>query len=148
MLARFLGHFFHETMHALVSVVVVVDDLLGLFARDADALRETEGRDRRGDGEVDDLGEAARLLQLLRRLGSEDQAGRARVYVVALLKRVEHLFIARDVREQPKLKLRIVRRDELVAFGGDEGAANAAAKLRAYGNVLKVGLAEIGRAHV
>ena len=68
--------------------------------------------------------------------GSEDQAGRARMYIVALLKGVEHLFVASDMREQSQLKLRVVRGDQLKAFFGDEGAADAAAKLRADRNVL------------
>src|SRR5947209_20082778 len=54
-LARLLRHLLHEPAHPGISPVVVLDDLLGLLALDADALRESERLDGVGDGEVDDL---------------------------------------------------------------------------------------------
>src|SRR5205814_10158919 len=71
--ARLFRNFVHVGAHALVGLVVVRDDLLRLFARDADALRQPERLDRVGDGEVDDLGEAALLFQLLFRPRAEDE---------------------------------------------------------------------------
>ncbi len=43
---------------------------------------------------------------------------------------------AGDLRKQPQLDLRVVGGDELVALGGNEGAANLAALLGADRNVL------------
>src|SRR5205085_9983408 len=139
-LARLFGDFLHVASHARVGAVVVLDDLLGLLARDADALREAERLDGVGDGEVNDLGEAPLLLQLLPGARAEDEAGRALVYVLALLEGVEHLRVLRDVRQQTQLKLRVVRRDEDVPTVGDEGAADAPTEFRADGDVLQVRL--------
>ena len=129
-LARLLGHLLHEAADALVGLVVVVDDLPRLLARDADALREAERLDGVGDGEVDDLGEAALLLQLFLRLRAEDEAGRALVYVLVLLEGVEHLLVVRDVREQTQLKLRVVGRDEDVPLLRRRRRGGCAARAR------------------
>ena len=100
LLACLFRNLVHIRAHAFVGLIVVRDNLLRLFARDADALRQPERLDRVGDGEVDDLGEAALLFQLLFRPRAEDELRRARVYVLAMLEGFEHDGVARDVREQ------------------------------------------------
>src|ERR1043165_1172984 len=135
-LARFFRDLFHEAMHAFVGLVIIVNHLFRFLARDADALRKSEGFDGVSDGEVDDLGEAASLFQLLFRLRAKDKAGGALVDVIIFLKRIEHDRVVRDVREQAQLQLRVIGGDELVAFLGDEGAADATAQLRANRNIL------------
>src|SRR2546421_2827502 len=62
MFARLFRNIFHVLPHALVCRVVIVNNLLRLFARDAYALRQTERLNRVCDRKIDNLGEAARLL--------------------------------------------------------------------------------------
>src|SRR5690606_14926528 len=51
-----------EALHGAVALEVAVDDLLGLRARDAELLRETEGRLAVHQAEVDRLGDPALLV--------------------------------------------------------------------------------------
>ena len=61
--------------------------------------------------------------------------------VFSVLKSIEHHLVARDVRQQTQLKLRIIGRDEFVAGLGDEGAPDAPAHFCANRNILQVGIA-------
>ena len=61
--------------------------------------------------------------------------------VIAFLKRVKHYFIARDVRQQTQLELRIIGGHQFIARLGNEGAADAAAQFRADRNILQIRVA-------
>jgi hypothetical protein len=64
----------------------------------------------------------------------------ARMDVLAALERLAQLRLARDVREDPQLDLRVVRREETVTRLGHERGADLAPELRRIGIACRFGL--------
>ena len=95
-----------------------VDVLLGLVARDLEVLRKTERRDPVDDPEVDHLRDRPFSRRQLRRVLAEHLGGGCTVDVLAARKRLFQLRLARHVREDPQLDLRVVGRQELRALLG------------------------------
>ncbi len=58
--------------------------------------------------------------------------------VIAVAERLHQQRIFREMRQQPQLNLRIVRRKQRVSRLSNECGADLAAQLRADGNVLQV----------
>ena len=101
-------------------------------------VRETEGRRAVDDPEVHRLG--ARALLGRDRVGRDpgDLGRRAAVDVLAAAEGLDQALVARVVREDAQLDLRIVGREQPAALGRHEGLANAHALGAADRDVLDV----------
>ena len=129
----------HIGADAREALEILLDVGACLFARNAQLVGEAECRDAVDDAEIDRLGAAADVgRHVLDRHAEHFRRGH-RVDVDALLERGAQRRHVGDFREQPQLDLRIIRRDQLVAGGCDEGAADLAAVLGTHRDVLKVG---------
>ena len=127
-----------ESLHPRVAREIVVDVLLRLVARDAERLREAERAHAIDDAEVDDFGLAPRLGRHHQRRHVHHFRRRARVDVFAAAEGLDQHRIARHVREQPQLDLRIIRHHHFPARPRHEGGADLAAQFRLDGDVLQV----------
>ena len=130
----------HIGAHAGVGLEVPLHIFFCLGHRYADILREGEGGDAVDDAEVHGLGTTPHLRRHVLRLDVEHARRRQRVEVLARAERPAHGLVARDVREQAQLDLRIVGVDEDIPRRGDEHPAHLAAELGACGDVLQVRL--------
>lgn len=129
----------HEGAHARIARKVAADVVARFLARDVQVARESEVADAVDDAEVDGLRVAAQLGRDLIQGDAEDLGGRARVDVLAALERIDEVLVARHVREQAQLDLRVVGRQEaIVPFARLEERADHAALLCAHGDVLEV----------
>ena len=117
---------------------VRADVPLRLVAVDLRRLRQSKGGDAVEDGVVRALGD--RALQRRHRLRRDlEHFGRgARVDIFSSAERLDDRLLARGVREDAQLDLRVIRRDEAPPFLGDERGANAPAELRADRDVHEV----------
>src|SRR5213076_660196 len=106
-----------------------VDVRLRLLARDLEVLREPERRDAVDDPEVDHLRDVALVLRQRRLVLAEHLRRGRRVDVLAARERLAELRLARDVREDAQLDLRVIGRDEAAAALGDERAPDLAPEL-------------------
>ena len=106
--ARGFDGLVEETPHAPVAREVGVDRRLRLGRCDAQLVRDAEGRRSVDDPEVDRLG--ARALVGADRFGrdAEDLGRGAAVDVLAVAERGEQVLVAREVREDAQLHLRVV----------------------------------------
>ena len=134
-------HAVHEGFYGGVLREVVFDNLGGLFARDAQALRETEGGDAVDDAEVDHFGFAAHVGGDVGECHAEDFGGGGGVDIFAIDEGLFHSFVAAEVRHNAQLNLRVVggQQGELFA-AGHKGAADFLPLFGADGNVLNVGV--------
>src|SRR5213075_1527081 len=87
--------------------------------------------------EVDDLRVAPLLARHLVERRFEDFGSRMAMDVLGARERLEEARVAREVRHDAKLDLRVIRRHDLRARRRDESLADAASLGRAYGNVLE-----------
>src|SRR6185436_6177942 len=93
-------------------------------ALDAQALSEPEARHAVDQAEIDRLrGTPLVLAYLVERQAEHLGRGRA-MHVVAMLERVAQPFVARNVRHDPQLDLRVVRRENLPSGPSDERLAD------------------------
>ena len=99
---------------------------------------EAERLDRVGDAEIDDLCQTPLFLHLFFVFCTENEPRGLGVNVLVILKRLEHSRVLRDVGENAKFELRIVGRDQLVAFFGDKRFADPLAELGADRDVLQI----------
>ena len=136
--ARFLEDRVEAGPDPREAVEVGRDELLRLRARDAELRREGERTHAVEDAEVDRLG----APPLIRRHGTGFDAENLRrcraVDVLPAPKDVDQRLVAREVREDPELDLRVVRRDEAHAFRRDERAPDLAARFRPDRDVLEI----------
>ena len=129
----------HEGAHAGVALEVAADVVAGFLARDVQVAREAEVADAVDDAEVDGLRMAAQLRRDFLQGDAEDLGGRARVDVLAALERIDEVLVARHVREQAQLDLRVVGRQKVVvSLARLKQRADHAPFLRAHGDVLEV----------
>ncbi len=137
-LVRAPAGFFHVSAHAGITLEVAFDVALGLLAGDRKLARKAEGAHPVNEAKVDRFGGAALLWADLAERHAEDFSGGGAVHVLALAEGGEQALIAREVGHDPQFDLRIIRREQQIAWGRDEGAADAAALLGAHRDVLKV----------
>ena len=135
-----LGHGGIQVLaHAGVHVEVAVDHVLRLAERDAQALRKAERLLAVHDAEVHGLRAAAHLGRDVANGHAEHARGRGGMEVRATGERLDEAVVARQVRKQAQLDLRVVGRHEFAArLKRHEALADAAAELRAHGDVLQV----------
>ena len=142
-----------NALHGGIAGEVRVDELLRGRLGHADVLREREGRLSVEQRVIDDLGAAAQFVrvELQRPVEAAEHAlRRAVVNVDPSLKRFGQRRVARQMRENSQLDLRVVGGNETIARLGDERRANLAAKRRADRDVLQVRIAAAepaGRGH-
>ncbi len=132
----------HEAAHALVLSEVRCNEGGRFGSRDPEALREPAFPLPVDDSEVHRLGAPPHLGSHSLRRDAEDLDRRSRMDVLTGSERIHQHRIHRQMREHPKLDLRVVCADQLVAGGSDECRADLAAQLRADRYVLQV---RIGR---
>ena len=112
----------------------------GFLAGDAELVGQPKRRDAVDDAEIDRFRPAAHLARHVLDRHAEHFRCRHGVNVEPVAERLlEHGNVG-DLRKQPQFDLRIIRRHQLVAGRGDEGAADLAAVLGAHGDVLQVRL--------
>ena len=108
---------------------------------DFERLGQTPGRLAVDDAEVDRLGAGALCRCHLGRRHAEDLRGRLAMEVLPAQERLDEALVARQVRKQPQLDLRVVaRQDDVVGTGGHKGRPHHAAQVAAHGDVLQVGV--------
>ncbi len=128
-LARLLDRARDPLGDARHASAVGVDVRLRLLAGDVELVGQPEARDAVDDAEVDGLRAVALVARELGLVLSEHLRRRHRVDVVAARERVEQQLLAREVREDAQLDLRVVGRHEPRAVRGDERLADLAADL-------------------
>src|SRR4051794_23262749 len=103
---------------------VALDELLRVGVRDLQLLRQRVGAltvDRR---KVDRLGARTHLAGDFAQWYLEDQCGRLPMDVSPGLERFHECRVAREVRQESELDLRVVRREKDMVCDGNESAAN------------------------
>src|SRR4051812_18530101 len=91
--------------------------------RDLELLRQGVRSLSVDGGEVDRLRASAHLARDVRQWHLEDERSGLPVNVSAGLECLDECRVAREMRQEPQLDLRIVRGEEHVSRGGDESAA-------------------------
>ena len=137
-LADFGDGVLNESLDARVQLEVGADVFLRLLAIDSEIGGQAERRLSVHDPEVDGFGVAAHLGGHHQRRNSKHFGGGARVNVLAIAKRGHQNRIARHVRQQPQLDLRIIGDDQLPALARDKRRANLAAQFGADRDVLQI----------
>src|SRR3982751_3670059 len=79
-----------------------------------------------------------KFTALARRWSAEDPRRGERMDVIAAAESFHQKLISGKVGEQAKFDLRVVGREQHMAFFGDEGGADLAPLLSANGNVLQI----------
>ena len=133
---------FDELLHAGVALEIGFDVFFRLAAGDAQLRGEAEAADAVHDAEVHGFGVAAQLRGHGHGADAEDFGRGAGVDVLAFGEGVEQDRVARHVRQQAQLDLRIVGDDELPAFARDKRGADLPSELGADGDILQI---RIGR---
>src|SRR3954471_15974552 len=136
--ARFFERLIQEPSDACVFFEVVADKLLCLAGRDAELLRESEGRQTVDNAEVHDLGLAPMIGRDHERRDTEYLGSCQGMDIVAAAECIHQQAIAGKVRQQTKFDLRVVGGKQNVSWFGSEGGANAAAEFGANRNILKI----------
>src|SRR5262249_38167623 len=112
----------------------------GLRAGDVERAREAEIGLAVREAVVDRLGDAALLGRDFLARHAEYFGGGLRVDVDAIAERRRQQRIARQVREDAQLDLRVVGRDQNVARRRDKAATDLHAEVAADRNVLEIGI--------
>src|SRR6202020_2529621 len=130
----------HVGADARKALEIFLDIGGSLFAGDSELVGQPERRDAVDDAEVDGFGATAHLGGHVLDRYAEHFRRRHGVNVESVAEcLLEHGNVG-DLRQQSQLDLRIVRRHQSVAGGSDGGAADFAAVLGAYRDVLQVRL--------
>ena len=127
-----------EGAHQRVRGEVRLDVALRLLLVDLGGLRQPERRDAVEDGVVRALGDRALQRGHLARRHLEHLARRPRVDVLAALERLDDGRLAREVREDAQLDLRVVGGHEPPALLRHEGRPDPPAQLGADRDVHEV----------
>lgn len=130
----------HQRAHGGKFLEEGVDVVFGLGLRNADVLRQAEGADAVDDAEDDGFGGASHLSGDLAGRPVEDLHGRRHVDVFPFGEDGEQAGILRQVSENTRFDLAVVGAEQVMAFGGDEGLADAETVLAFDGNILQVGI--------
>ena len=133
------NYFVEECAHAVIALEVAFDVARRLLARNAEVARESVVTQPVDDAEVDGLCAAALLPRHLRERYAEHLRRRACVDVLSRAECVDHGLVARHMREDAQLDLRVVRREEcVIARARRKERTYGAPFLRAHGDILKV----------
>ena len=141
-ITRLLGEgdrFVQIRANAGVRTEIRVDHLTRLGHGDIERLGQAVCLLAVHDAEVHRLGAAAQLWGDLVHGDAENARRRLGVEVLALVEGAHQVFVAREVRQQPELDLRVVDRHEHRPLLDREGALDRMAQLGAGGDVLQVG---------
>ncbi len=120
--------------------VIAVDKHLGFLARDIQALCQTKSADAVQDAEIGRFGLASLVTGDLFQGFVVDACSGDGVDVMVVGKGVKHRFVVAQVSDQSQLDLGVVRTEEHVAVGGNEGAADLLALVNTHGDILQVGI--------
>ena len=138
LLAGLLAGAFHIAQHARVAGEVAVNVSLRLLAIDTDLFGQTKGTHAVDQAEVDGLGAAALVGGDLLQVHAEYLGSGCAVHIEIMAEGVQQTGILCQMRHDPQLDLRVVRRQQFVALWRDKGLANAAAFGGADRDVLQV----------
>ena len=131
----------HIGFHAGIRVEVSVDELLGLLARDAHPLGQSEGADAVDDAEVGRLGLAPLVGRDEGDVLVEYLGCRGRMDVMALAEGIDEILVLAQMSHETQLDLRVVGAEEELPLVGDERLAYLFSLCVAHGDVLQVGVA-------
>ena len=128
--------------HARIGLEITINHILSLFETDSQALGQAERLLAIDDAEVYGLRATAQLRGDLFHGNAEHARGGVGMEVGARAERIYQVLVARQMREQAKLDLRVVGRNEHVALAQrHEASTHAATEIGAHGNVLQVRIA-------
>ena len=129
---------FDEVLHEWEAREIRVDVLLRLLTRNLEVLRQPVRGDAVDDSEVDHLRDRPISARQLGRILSEHLDRGGGVDVIAARERLAQLRLSGNVREDPKLDLRVVGRQEAASLLGDERRPDLLADLGSNRNRLQV----------
>ncbi|CRI63432.1 hypothetical protein THIOKS11320081 [Thiocapsa sp. KS1] len=149
-LARLGAGALHEVFDPRIALEITIHVFLCRTPLDAELLGEPEGGHAVDKTEVDRLGRAALLPG--DRLGckAEDLGGGRAMDIEPAREGREQTLVAREMRHDPQLDLRVVGGEQEVSRLGDEGAADPATLVGADRDVLQIRVAggePAGRGH-
>ena len=128
--------------HARIGLEITVNHILSLFETDSQALGQAERLLAIDDTEVHGLRATAQLRGDLFHGNAEHACGGVGMEVGARAERIYQVLVTRQMREQAKLDLRVVGRNEHIALAQrHEASTHTAAEIGAHGNVLQVRVA-------
>ena len=142
--ARLLGtrhHVVEERAHARVGLVVAIDHVARLGHQDVQRLRQAVGLLTIHDAKVHGLGAAAQVGRHLGHRHAKYARGRLGMEVLALVEGAHQMLVARKMREQAQLDLRVVHRQKDASLARRERRLDGTPQLRARRNVLQIGVA-------
>ena len=142
--ARLLGARYHvveERAHARIGLVVAVDHATRLGHRDMQRLRQAVGLLAIHDAKVHGLGATAQVGRYLGHRHTKHARRRLGMEVLALVKGAHQMLVAREMREQTQLNLRVVHRQKDAALACRKRRLDGTAQLRARRDVLQVRIA-------
>ena len=140
-LPRLFNRALHEGLHIFVQIEILVDEFLRVLRRNLQLPRQSERAQPVHDAEVHRLRHAPPLfVHRVERL-TENLRRRATVNILALLERPDQRGIVRQMRQNPQLDLRIIRRQQPAVLVGDKCPPDFLAEVGADRYVLQIRIA-------
>src|ERR1700691_5825715 len=127
-----------EILNSAVALEILGDELRGFLLIDAELLGQAKRRQPVNHAEINNFRDAAMFARLRKRGDVENFLRGARVNVLPATKGFDEYRVAREMRENAQLDLRIIRGKKTASRRGDERGANFTAQLRANGNILQI----------
>ncbi len=125
--------------HRTEAGEIVGHELLRLCRVDTQLLAQAESAEPVGEPVTHGLHLRAHLARHVSRRDAEDARTDEAVKVFSRVEGLDETFVAREMRHDAHLDLRVVGREQaFIALAGYEGRADAAAHLSAHRNVLQV----------
>ena len=140
MLGALGDRLFDESRHRGEPGEVALDELVGLLLGDVEPVGHPPGREPVNNPVVDHLRFRSHAGVDLVRRHPKHTTGRRGVHVLALSEDLLERVLARDVRQEPQLDLRVVGAGQEVAGLGDEARPDLPAQLGPDRDVLEVGV--------
>ena len=140
LLARLFAGDAHVLGDTRITLEITVHVLLCRRTLDIELAGKAERRHAVDQTKIDDLGVTALLVIHGLRCEAENLRSRRAMDVLAGSESLQQAFIARDVRHDAQLDLRIVRGNNAGTGRRNKRLADAPALCRANGNVLQVGI--------
>src|SRR5690348_3201968 len=137
-------HFVERSVQVFLYASIAFEvrgNKLGCFLLvNLEGLRESEGRKAVDNAELDDFCGPAMLGCLRHGADAKNLLRRPRVDVLTRAESLHEHGVFREMRENPKLDLGVIGREQHPAGFSDERGPNLAAKFRAHGDILQVRL--------
>ena len=131
---------FHIFPYLREGFEIAIDEFTRLGTVDFQPFCQSEDGDAIDDAEIGPFGLPALVASHLVDTHLINIGSRCRVNVVALYKRIDHVFVATEVSHYPEFYLTVVGREEEATRFGNERLAYLLAIFATHGNVLEVGV--------